>query len=291
MMILCIPAFLSCGKREPVVDTDSVLYYREGSREFGFNFCVLTREKAEMDFVSFSGENVDKMTVTFLEEKADFLPYKVKSGYYLHCIGFICKDLTAEHIKIDSVRLKIDDVEKEYSFATPINHFVVARYDNTKPYNKNDTERERDMGIYSIGSPVFVSTESFRTGHTYRFNFEALENVTVYDFYFNKFLVPKKDAVVKVNDMEKGTLESCFPLKLKKGSKMTIESPVVFLPEVDGENAGYVSCNFFISYKFQDEDKMYTSDQIFGGLNASYEESAKDTAERLYERAKGQSER
>ena len=233
-------ALSSCGMSPayPIVDTGSVKYCREGIADFGFNINVVTDSKEiDVEFVSFSGENVDSLEVSLANDTWDSLKELKIKGSYLKMIGFVCHT-EMDHVRIDSVKLIIDGVEREYCFDDPITHFV--------------SDDEGAEGVYILNSPSLISVASLNpvSGRSteYQFLYKTDKNITVTDFGFNSFF-ECENATVYIDGEVIGSLSDSLPLDVDAESEIKIISKIQFSSNVEASYIENVYCNYFLSYE------------------------------------------
>lgn len=213
------------------------LHRSDSSNEFSFNISAISKKRnPEIEFISAEGENTEYLSVTFSDDTFESISKSKINGQYVLLIGIHCKTVT-EYIKINSMTLLVDGKETIIDFSIPI--------ENTF-YNSDDSEHL----ISQLGMPFYVFPQSFagRNETDYDFAVEALEDIVINKFEFNKFL-EFADTKVFINNEIKGTLEESLPLKLNKGENLRINGKI---KETENNSTGMENTyvNIFVEYSF-----------------------------------------
>lgn len=192
------------------------LYRSDSKNEFSFNMNVVSSQKnPNVKFVSAEGVNTEYLTVTFSNDTFESIIDKKINGKHIILLGVHCCSVT-EYTRIDSMKLLVNESEMEIEFSTPI--------ENTF-YDYDETEHI----LFQRNMPVYIFPQSFvgENETDYCFSVEAIENVIINSFYFNRFIA-FSDEEVFINDKSRGNMENAFPLELKQGDVLTIKSRIKF---------------------------------------------------------------
>ncbi len=195
------------------------LYRSYSANEFSFNMNVTSSQKnPEIEFISAEGINTEYLNVTFSNDTFESIKNKKIAEKYVILLGVHCFSAT-EYVKIDSMKLSVNNSEVEIEFPVPI--------ENT--FYKFD---EVEHALSQRNMPVYVFPQSF-AGYNetdYPFSAEAIEDTIVKSFKFNDFL-EFYGAEAFVNDEAKGSLTEALPIELKKGDVLTVKSRIAFADE------------------------------------------------------------
>ena len=222
-------------KKDSIVCTSLVKYNLQGISDFGFNVNLITTDKnIEVEFVRFSGENTQGLSVRLVDDTYDSLREIKQQGYYIRLLGFVCYTEDKKVI-IESVTLKIDGEEKEYSFSTPIKHYVT---------------QDHDLSVQARSYPLFISTNSYQTTE-YFFDYHVDAEVIITDFSFNDFLIVK-NAEILINGQDQGRLQDLLPLTIPQDSDISIKCYLGFKNGISSTNFDSIYCDSLLSYIVKD---------------------------------------
>lgn len=222
LIVILIVSFCSCVRTTHQVDfypelVQYKLYRSDSKNEFSFNMNIISTQKnPKIEFISAEGVNTELLSITFSNDTFESISDIKSDGKYVILLGVHCCTVT-EYTRIDSINLLVDDCETVIEFPTPI--------ENTF-YNYDSTEHvlsQRNM-------PIYVFPQSFvgKNETDYGFSVEAINDVTINSFNFNAFLDFTDDAEVFINGEIIGNLKNVFPINLKQGDVLTINSKIKY---------------------------------------------------------------
>jgi hypothetical protein len=193
------------GGKQQYINTNMIKYDLEVFySNAGFDMTIVsTKNDSTIEFVNFWGKNCDDMDVEYNDDTYEYLKNLKYRGYYVRIIGFVCSTYS-DSIQINGVTLKIDGVEQQFAFETPLVHEVVP---------------EEEFGpIMFLSYPSFISTTSIDNELYYVFSIE--EDCTIDSFGFNNFY-DIQELLIEVDGSMVGGKEA-LPLDVKKGSRVNI---------------------------------------------------------------------
>jgi len=248
-----------------IAGADLVKYNRHGQNVFGFNLNFITPDKnAEIEFVSFYGENAQDLSVQFEDDTYDYLQNLKHSGYYIKLLGFVCHTDDAKVI-IEGVELKVNGEENTYSFAVPLVH-----------YNQ---QISNDSPIQIYNRPTIIATNSFSTNR-YTFEYQAEENITITDFSFSDFLI-MKEAIVTIDGTVIGQLQNVLPLDIPVNSRFSISCYFEFKDHNASSPYDSVYCDAQLSYFINRDLSTGTVINYLVSQSVSNENDAKNAIDRM----------
>ncbi len=242
LLLLIIPIlFTSCTStpNDIIFATDMVHYNSHGANQFGFNVnLLLPNTNSTVEFVNFDGINVENIDVKFNDDTYDDVKNLNHNGYYMKLLGFASSNID-EYIQIDSITLKIDDVEHTYKFNSPIKH-TVEDLEKSSPF---------EIGF----APTIISTISF-TDTSYNFSFTVTEDIIIENIGFIDF-IDMKNATVTVNGSSIKDFEE-EPFVVEKNSTLSIRTGL----ELKDKNSTNYYHSFYtdlvIDYRYIDSSEI-----------------------------------
>ncbi|MBQ9983813.1 MAG: hypothetical protein IJP29_04415 [Lachnospiraceae bacterium] len=233
-----------------------VKYNLHGNSDFGFNVNFIYKDKnIDVTFVEFIGEGLDGLSVEMKDDTFDEIKGKKFAGYYVKLIGFVCHT-QSEKIKIDGVKLKIDEVEQCFEFNEPIVHQL--------------KDEEVDNVIYLLNYPLYISTASY-SDTEYELLYYTEQDIIVEDIDFNNYLV-FKDAQVLLNGECIGNLEDAFPLKVPCNSELLVQCKFGFNDMLVYTDYDSVYCDYSLMYTVESNNHVKSLTNTLVSQSISNEE-------------------
>jgi hypothetical protein len=267
LMLFGLSGCVGASASDVVVAAHLVKYDVQGIEEFGFGVDLVTTDKnIDVEFVSFTGENVQGLAVDFQDETFDDIKNLKHKNYYIKLLGFICSVGNEfrgdESVRIDSVILKINGIEHEYPFSAPLRHL-------------SKQEDNEDPQVFIGFFPTIIMSTSLGS-QEYSFEYLTESAVTITDFSFNDFLVIS-DATISVNDTIVGSLSESLPLDVPKDATVAISCVI---SQKDSGATGYESicCDACLTYLTEKGEQI-----IFRNRLVSQSVSNEDSARALIE--------
>ena len=227
-----LPTGCSNASLPNIAGVDLIKYNHQGSNNFGFNLNLITPNKnADIEFVSFYGENTQDLSVRFTDDTYDYLQSLKHNGYYIKLLGFTCYT-NDTRVVIEGVELKVDGEKNTYSLTVPIVH-----------YNQRATG---DSPIQFYIHPAIIATNSYSTTK-YVFEYQAEERLAITDFSFNDFFV-MKEAVVAIDGTIVGQLQDVLPLDIPANSHFSVIGYFGFKDDSVSSSYDSVYCDVQLSY-------------------------------------------
>lgn len=236
-------------------DASSVKYDVTGSKTFGFNITLATKNKNDKnEFLQCFGENVTGLAVTFQDDTFEKLKGKKYNGYDTRLLGFQC-DTENDYVCIEGVSLSLNGETIQINFATPLEHHVAETMDADE--------------VICTFAPTYISTHTYtETDYTYSFNIE--EPITIQSFSFHAFL-QFQNIKILVNETEIGDFST--PVHLKKGDQVKLEERYHPTAEIEIDAYDNIYCNAVLTY-IKEETEGKTLQLPLVSMGISNEEDA-----------------
>ena len=265
LSFLLLTVLCSCDREktsEITFHTDLINYnlYRGNgsSNEFSFNITVTSKVKDyHIEFISAKGKNTDHLSVSFSDDSFEDFKNKNIHGFYLSLLGVRCR-CTSNYTRINSMKLKVNGVEKTITFFSPIEN-TFYDIDSNEHYLS-----QRNL-------PLYVFTNSFvgQNETPYIFSFSVMDNLRITNIQFRDFL-DFYNASLYINDRRIGNEKEHLPLNLKKGDSLTIKT-LLKHKSTNELFMGNVLTNLMIAY--ESKDKTFTD---YYPLTAAYISNKED---------------
>lgn len=254
----CNTSDQSNNNNDTIFGKDLVKYNLDGTPDFGFNLSMITKNKdTAVEFVSFTGENTQGLTVTLSDDSYETIKNLSNNGYFLRLLGFTC-NTGDSNVVINGVNLTVDGKEIYVEFKTPIKH--------------NVTEENLSSDVQITNYPLFISTNSYDDTE-YTFEYYTENDITVEDFSFNDFL-SIANAEISVDGEVKGSPDLVFPLSVKKDSTISLKCNLAFKDDIIATDYDNIYCDSLLTYSSGDAQTILHNNLVSQGV--SNEEDAKN---------------
>ena len=234
---------------------NSFSYESTNSKRFGVNVCVITdRNDAEIEYIGASGENVDTVKCTVVDDTFDSVKTLKEKGMYLHIIGLSFAPSNTS-VQINTITLKVDGHEAEYALNEPIRFEIVS-----------DDDPAVSFPVYGIAVPSLITETSIcdndetvtPQNNLYQFGYTAEVDAVITDFGFTQYLHPL-NTTVYVNDRSMGSAEDCFPLTVHENDIIKIKCNIAYNRDITDNDYGYTYCDTYISGHLPDSDDILSA--------------------------------
>ncbi len=243
--ILLIILFTSCSDsnvNQYVFCSSAIKFNRTfvTNEDYIFTFYVPLLAKNiddKIEFDSFEGENINDISVTFIDNTfGDESPKKI-DGYYLRKLTLRCHT-NEDNIRIDKAYFWINDEKYEVSFDHPIKATRVL-------YNSKDYQ----SGLYCLESTAVAPTAVLKTSQKLDYLITSNCNIVVTEIDILDF-INISDSLVVCNDIPLGKLEDVLPLEVNKNDQYRIWLSFDYDKDTKTNSSYYDNILTTISFKY-----------------------------------------